>query len=201
MTDKYPEHIAEYILQNYHGVGPKEMTEKLNAEFGTSYTRSQIKGYYANHKLNSGLTGHFPKGHVPPNKGKKGCYAPGIEKGWFKKGQAAHNKTEIGTIRFRPSDGYLWEKYGPGQHDWKPHHQLVWERAHGKQPEGYVLVFKNGDHMNCDLSNLALVSYAENFELNRSGLKSSDADLTESAILVARVKTKIRNLQKERENI
>ena len=200
MAAKYPEHIVEYILQNYKGVGPKEMAEKLNAQFGTSYTRNQIKCFYGNHKLNSGVTGYFPKGIVPPNKGKKGVCSPGSEKGWFKKGQVPPNKTEIGAIRLR-GDGYLWEKYGPGQHDWKPHHQLVWERAHGKQPEGYVLVFKDGDRMNCDLSNLELVSWAENLELNRSGLRSSNADLTESAIMVARVRTTIRNLQKERESV
>ena len=201
MASKYPDHIVEYILQNYHGVGPKEMAERLNAEFGTSYTRNQIKTYYGNHKLSSGLTGYFPKGIIPANKGKKGYCAPGCEKGWFKKGQTPPNKTEIGTIRFRASDGYLFEKYGPGCHDWKPHHQLVWERAYGKPPEGYVIVFKDGDRMNCDLSNLELVSYAENLELNRSGLRSSDADLTESAIMVARAKTTIRNLKKERKSV
>lgn len=37
---------------------------------------------------------------------------------------------------------------------WKRKHYLVWEEANGKVPEGYCIVFLDGDKKNCELSNL-----------------------------------------------
>lgn len=192
----FPQHIKDYILQNYRSTGPKAMAEQLNAEFGTSYTQKQLKSYYKNHRLNSDLTGRFEKGLVPHNKGQKGVCVPGCEKTWFPKGHNPANKTEVGTVRLR-GDGFLYEKYGPGNLDWKPHHQLVWERAYGKQPKGHTIIFKDGNHLNCDLSNLALVSMAENLEMNRKGLRKNDVALTETGILIARITTTARKLNKK----
>lgn len=201
-TERYPQEVRDFVLQNHVGVGPKGMTELLNKTFGTNYTLAQMKGYYNRNNLNSGLTGRFEKGHIPANKGMKGCAcAPGSEKGWFKKGGEPMNKTDIGTIRLRKPDNYLWEKYGPGPHDWKPHHQLVWERAHGKQPEGYVIIFKDGNKMNCDISNLQLISKNENAIMNARKLRTSDATLTEGGILVAKLHLKKKEkLKKQKEN-
>lgn len=84
-TSLYPEHIQKFIKENHRGIGHLGMADLLNRTFGTVYTKEQIKAYYARFKLNSGLTGYFPKGHEPVNKGRKGYHAPGSEKGWFKK--------------------------------------------------------------------------------------------------------------------
>lgn len=196
-SDTFPEPVTKYILEHYKGKGHQTMADLLNEKFGTSYTKQQIKAFYGNHDLNSGLTGRYEKEHVPHNKGKKGEYAPGCEKGWFQKGHNPHNLKPVGTIHKR-SDGYLWEKYGPGLNDWKPHHQLVWERANGPQPEGYVLIFKDNDRENCDLENLALVSMAEHLELTRKGLRTENKELTETGILVARLNRKISETKKKK---
>ena len=195
-SDTFPEPVVKYIQANYVGVGNKEMAERLNKEFGTSYTTKQLNAYYKNHGLHSGLTGRFEKGHEPANKGKKGYHAPGSEKGWFKKGHAPQNKTPIGTIHQR-GDGYLWEKFGPGPLDWKPHHQLVWERAYGPQPEGHVIIFKDSDKTNCSLDNLELITMAESLEMTRSGLRSTDPDHTETGLLIVRVKQAGRRRKKK----
>lgn len=84
-SDTYPKEIADFIHANYKGVGPKEMSEILNREFGRNYTQQQITGYYKNHKLNSGLDGRFKKGQESWIKGKKGIHFEGSEKGWLKK--------------------------------------------------------------------------------------------------------------------
>ena len=195
-SDTFPEPVANYIQKHHKGVGNKEMAERLNRKFGTSYTTKQLNAYYKNHGLNSGLTGRFEKGHVPPNKGKKGYHSPGSEKGWFQKGHDPKNKTPIGTIHQR-GDGYLWEKYGPGPLDWKPHHQLVWERAYGPQPEGHVIIFKDSDKTNCDLENLELITMAESLEMTRSGLRSTDPAHTETGLLIVKVKQAGRNRKKK----
>lgn len=195
-SDTFPEPVAKFIGENYKGVGGKEMAERLNRKFGTSYTTKQLSAYYKNHGLNSGLTGRFEKGHVPPNKGKNGYHSPGSEKGWFQKGHEPKNKTPIGTIHKR-SDGYLWEKYGPGPLDWKPYHQLVWERTHGPQPEGHVIIFKDNDRNNCSPDNLELITMAESLEMTRAGLRSTIPSHTETGLLIARVKIASNNKKKE----
>ena len=79
-TELYPAEIKKFIEENHKGVGPKEMAELLNKTFGTSYTKEQLKSYYGNHKISSGLTGYFKTGHTPANKGKKGYQHQDVRK-------------------------------------------------------------------------------------------------------------------------
>ena len=196
MSTVYPPEIHAFIQSNYLGIGPKEMAAMVNQKFGTTYTRSQIKAYYSNHKLSSGLTGHFPKGIIPPNKGKKGYCAPGCEKGHFKKGHTPHNKTPIGTVLTK-DDGYLWKKIGEGARDWKQLHILLWEEVNGPVPDGYNLIFKDKNRQNCTLDNLALVTKAENAVMNRCGLRFEDPEHTETGLLIAKVKIAANKRKKE----
>ena len=189
-TDLFPAEVVAFIRANYKGVGWADMAEMLNGEFDKHYTKEQIAGYYKNHKLNSGLTGRFEKGHVSHNKGRKGYCAPGSEKGWFTKGSQPWDTAPVGTVVER--EGYLWKKFkndlGSGRFNWKQVHLLNWEAAHGPVPDGYVIIFKDGNHMNTDLGNLELVSKAENAVMNRCNLRFNHAEHTETGILIAKVK-------------
>ena len=183
----FPQNVADYIRDNYKGVGPTEMAARLNEMFGTSYNVSQINRYYQRHQYKSGLTGHFEKGCIPANKGRKGYYAPGAEKGFFKKGNTPHNKLPVGTIK-QKTDGYLWKKIGEGGRDWRQLHILLWEEANGPIPDKHLIVFRDGNPLNCVLENMMMVSTAENGIMNRYGLRSSNPELTETGLLVAKVK-------------
>jgi len=46
--------------------------------------------------------------------------------------------------------------------NWVPLHRYIWEKANGKIPKDKVLIFINGDQMDCRLENLKLISKAEN---------------------------------------
>lgn len=190
-TDLYPAEVAAYIQENYKGTGYAEMAAQLKETFGREYTPAQIMGYYKNHKLNSGLTGRFEKGHTPPNKGQKGYAAPGSEKGWFKKGNQPWDTLPVGSIVTK-ADGYLWKKIDDkpdgGRFNWKQLHLLIWEEANGSVPKGHVVIFKDGDRQNCTLENLALVTLAENAVMNKSGLRFKNAAHTETGILIAKIK-------------
>ncbi|MGX8795452.1 HNH endonuclease signature motif containing protein [Fusibacter sp. JL298sf-3] len=194
-TNLYPREVCRFIEENHLGVGPKEMSELLNKTFGRNYTKAQIKAYYANHKINSGLTGYFCKGHTPPNKGKKGYCSPGAEKGWFKKGCPAANHKPIGSERVDMYGYTLIKTEEPNV--WVPKHKVIWENKNGKVPEGRVLTFLDGDKSNIALDNLALVSMAESLELTRSKLRSRNAKLTETGILIAKVKVAQYSLKKK----
>ena len=184
-SDRFPQEIIDYIVANHKGVGPKEMAARLNEEHGTNYTPAQIKGYDATHGLSSGLTGYFQKGSVPPNKGKKIEHPhPNSVATQFKPGHTPANKLPIGTV-LEKDDGYLWRKIGEGARDWKQEHILIYEEAHGPLPPGGVLTFLDGDRHNVSLGNLKLITNEINLELNRRGLRTGDADLNETGILIA----------------
>lgn len=121
----FPKEVYEYIYANAKGVGPKEMAERVNRTFGKNYTQGQLKSFYANHNINSGLDGRFKKGNIPPNLGKKGYCSPGSEKGWFKKGHVSKNRKEVGSERI-DTDGYVMVKVAE-PNTWKNKHKIVWE--------------------------------------------------------------------------
>ena len=166
----FPQDVKDYIQANYKGVGPTEMCAQLNDHFGgTTYEVKQLRTYYKNHKLNSGLTGYFKKGQIPFNKGRKGVCAPGCEKSHFHKGHTPHNTLPVGTELVK-GDGYRWRKIAD-PNTWKQSHILLWEAAHGPVPKDNVLIFLNGDKNDVRIDNLALVTRAEHLELTRSKLK------------------------------
>lgn len=194
-SKRFPAHVAAYILANHKGVGLSEMAEKLNAEFKTDYTAKNIKGYYGNHRLCSGVSCRFMPGHVPTNKGKKGYCPPGSEKGWFKKGDMPHNHKPVGSERVNV-DGYIEVKVSEPK-KWVPKHKIVWEENNGRIPKGCVVTMLDGNRLNTAPGNLACISRAEHLVLNRSDLRSIDADYTQIGILVAKIKCKASKLSKK----
>lgn len=188
-SKRYPPEIAEFIRENVVGRSKRELANLLNERFGTDYTEEQIKSYTARFKLRNGRDCRIKPGTPPPNKGKKGYCAPGCEKSWFKKGHTPGNKLPIGTVLMK-SDGYLWRKLGEGEgaRDWRQEHILVWEAANGPIPKGAIVLFKDGDRTNVALENLALITRSELAILNRWDLLKTDAGLTDSAILIAKLK-------------
>ena len=68
---RYTDEQKKFIYENYYGKYSKELAAMFNEKFNTDITVEEIKCFRRNHKLNSGLTGHFQKGQVSYNKGKK----------------------------------------------------------------------------------------------------------------------------------
>lgn len=199
----FPLEVCDYIYANYRGISHLDLANALNKRFGKSYTAKQIASFYKNHGLISGLTGRFEKGHVPPNKGKKGVCAAGCEAGWFPKNNLPHNTVPIGYERLR-EDGYTEVKVRmrPSRKDCNDNfvmkHRLIWEQLHGPIPSDCVVVFKDGNKKNFDPDNLALITKGERLEMTRRGLFSEDPQLTETGIAVARVRTTIYKKRKKK---
>lgn len=201
-TEMYPAEVAAYIWEHHKGTSHADMATQLKDKFGRDYTAAQIKSYYGRHRLNSGLTGRFEKGNVPQNKGKKGWAPPGVEKGWFKKGNQPWDTVPVGTVIMR-ADGYLWKKFSDdpegGRFNWKQLHVLIWEESNGPVPEGSVVIFKDGNRQNVTLENLAQVTMAENAVMNRYGLRFDHAEHTETGILIAKIKIAAKKRKKRKE--
>lgn len=184
-TDTFPKEIVEFIQDNFQGVGPLPMAEMLNKKFGTEYTRAQLKSYYANHGINSGTTGRFEKGHIPSNPFQKGNLPPGSKKTQFKKGNIPINHRKVGSERVSV-DGYIEIKVAE-PNKWRLKHNVVWEKHNGKIPEGHKIIFLDRNPMNCDISNLEIVSNDILLEMNRNNLHYDDPEFEKTGILIAKV--------------
>lgn len=187
---KFTVEIEEFILANYRGTGYQAMANLVNERFGTGFSRDQIKYFYCNHKLNSGLTGRFEKGHTSWNKGAKGWCAECSRPTQFKKGHMPANHKPIGYER-ESVEGYIEvkvrEKY-PGEYgngNFVLKHRKVWEETYGPIPEGNIITFRDGNRKNCDPENLIMISKAQNAVLNHKGIRPENPEYLESSIILA----------------
>ena len=168
--------LKEYVPGHSH----KEITKAFNTKFETCLKESQIKSYIHNHKLNTGRTGRFEKGHIPVNKGIKGKHYPGTERTWFKKGHIPKNYRPVGSERVNV-DGYIEVKV-ENPRKWRPKHVVEWEKINGKVPQGHVLTFIDGNKSNCDIDNLKLISRNVLARMNQSGYSHLSGKLKETVI-------------------
>lgn len=118
----------------------------------------------------NGKAGQFQKGHAPFNKGKKWDEFMSEEG----KRNSARTQFKSAHIPFnlRPDyseriniDGYIEIKL-PGHKKWALKHRWVWEQAYGRIPKGCQIHFIDGDRTNCDISNLEMITHAENARRN-----------------------------------
>ncbi len=186
-TDMFPKEVYQFIKKNHVGKSPVEMAAMLLEEFGREYTYNQIRNFYKNHGLKSGIDTKFKPGNVPPLTGKKGQYPKGCEKSWYRKGNVPMNAVPVGTERVRPCSGYVWIKIAEPNR-WRMKHLVIWEEANGKVPSGMKLIFLDNDRTNVSLENLALVDNDILLEMNRSDLRTSVKEYTEVGVTVAKLK-------------
>lgn len=201
---KYTEEEREFFIKYTPGHSFKEITDAFNERFSEPITLSQVKGYLARHKLKTGTASRFTNGHIPFNKGRKGVCAAGCEKSWFKNGHLPHNTKPIGYERIT-KEGYIEVKVKmrpsqPGRGDnFITKQRLIWEEHYGPVPAGYCVVFLDGNNRNFDIENLHLVSRAENARINRQRMRSNSAELTKSAIMIARLSVATNKKRKREE--
>lgn len=182
---QYTEEMKQFIADNVKGISNAELTKRFNEKFDVNFKISQIKSYKKNHKLSSGLTGRFEAGCISHNKGKKGLYIKGSEKGWFQKGQTPVNYRPLGSERISVY-GYVEIKVAD-PNKWQLKHKMIWEKANGKIPKNHVVIFLDGNKLNIQLDNLKLISRAELLIMNRLNLFTEAPELTETASNIAKV--------------
>lgn len=187
--------MADFVIANNKGRTHKEMAELVSRTFQKEINAAQIKAIRGRLKIDSGLTGRFVKDDPRCFHPQKGYHAPGSEKGWFKKGETSWNHANVGDEAWT-TDGYLKVKIAE-PNKWRQKHILLWEKHNGPVPEGFMVTFKDQDHANCSIENLALISKSENAIMNCQGLRSEDPKLTETGILLARLKHKVSQAEKK----
>lgn len=182
---RYTKEEQEFMKQYVPGHSHREIQQAFCEQFGWNISINQVKTYIKNHKLNTGRTGRFEKGHVPANKGEKGVCAEGCKKTWFKKGNIPVNYRSVGSERIN-KDGYIEIKVEE-PNKWRLKHRVVWEMAHGEIPKDHVIIFKDNDKTNTDIDNLILTEKGVNATLNKTGLCKMSGEFKETAILIAQL--------------
>lgn len=128
-------------------------------------------------------TWKFNKGHIPFNKGKHFAAGGRSIETRFKKGGEPHNTKSDGFISVRTDKCgrvYRWIRISKGK--WQMLHVHNWLKAKRNIPEGHIVVFKSPDTMNCDVSNLELITRAEHCRRNRNRKKAAESLRTTWAV-------------------
>ncbi len=158
---------------------------------------SQIKSYLKNNKILSGRTGHFKINSAPANKGTKGLTSANITS--FKKGSLPANTKPIGHERVCTSSHYVLIKveepnpYTKAKTRYRPKHHIIWENINGEIPHGHVVIFKDNNPLNSDISNLVCMSKREHLYVNKAGHGKLPAEFKETAISIAKLKIQIKD--------
>ena len=197
----------QYLRDNYpDGLGT-EIARHLGRSLCSLYGRVNLLGLKKSEvfKLSdfsgrlNGVQGRhtqFQKGNVPANKGKK-MKIEQYEKckdTMFKAGHIPMQHKPVGSITIRNNykrgSSYMYIKIGE-TNVWKLLHRYVWENAHGLVLKGMNVVFKDDNFKNCDLSNLELISDAENMMRNTIHARYT-GELKKTILTLGQLKRKIR---------
>ena len=203
MRNNYTKEQDKFLIKNVKGITLKELTNKFNKHFNLNLSESAIANRKNKLHLSSGITGgQFKKGHNTFNKGKKWNEYISKEsqkkslKTYFKKGNIPHNHRKIGSERTNVN-GYVEIKIAePNQ--WQLKHRYLYEKKYGKIPAGYNIIFLDRNRKNFELSNLKLVSKAEDLIMNNNKLFSTDKDITNAGTIIANVICKTNELLKKK---
>lgn len=209
-TYKWTEEVVNFMIENYKGKDNVELAELLNKNFNLNTNADRVSNVKANLKRRKGIdlrTGInkscFKKEHIPTNKGKKWdeyMSKEAQEKSkttCFKKGNIPPNRRNVGEER-TTVDGYIEIKVQDGclNDNWQLKHRYIYEQHYGKIPEGYNIIFLDGNKQNLDINNLKAVSKNQDLIMNRKSLFTKDKDLTSTGTIIAEVIEKSYSLGK-----
>ena len=200
---KYTKEQDEFLINNVKGITLKELVTRFNREFNLNLSMSAISNRKVKLKISSGIVGgQFKKGHNTWNKGKTWNEYMSKEgqlksrKTNFKKGNVPHNHRLVGSERITV-DGYIEVKVAePNKWDLKS--RVVYREHYGKIPDGYTIIYLDGNSNNLEISNLKAISRSEELIMNKNKLRYSKRDLTESGYLIAKIIQKRGKLKNER---
>lgn len=189
MNTKWTPAEQAYLRANYAHVCSKEIASYLQRSVGSIYNQAAKLGLKKSiaflntpnsgrHNLIAAGKAHrFKKGHNPWNAGRTGVrVCPQTE---FKKGDLPHNTLFDGAITIREARSiktgvvtkYKYIRIAKSK--WELLHRYAWKQAYGPIPKGHIITFKDGDTMNCAITNLACISKAENAMRNRNAAKAT----------------------------
>lgn len=188
----YPNSNNEFLI-NYFGCSISKIYNKVNQlkiYKSPEYIENK-KNEWINNLLKHGKAHRFKKGQESWNKGIKGFMKANVTS--FKKGQKPINHVNIGSER-TDKDGYSFIKIAEPS-VWKLKHRIIWEERFGEIPKTHAVIFVDGNKLNFDLNNLALVHRRDLLFFNRHGRYPSE--ILETQKLIYKLKNIIKNAKEQ----
>lgn len=165
----------DYLQVNYKNMLAKTMAANLNRTLSSVKNRLHILNLKLDtetKKLRCDI-GKFKAGKSPKNKGKKReefMSKESIEKcikSQFKKGNEPHNTKKAGLITQRADKtGRIYQYIKIENSNWQLLQRVIYEKYYGAIHKNYIVKFKDGNTMNCEIENLQLISKKENMQQN-----------------------------------
>lgn len=198
---KYSKEVIKFLIDNHKGKTLVELANMINKKFDMNITNKDVGNLKSRLRRRKGIKlepavndGRYRIGQPPANKGKKWddyLTKEQQEKSkttCFKKGNIPPNRREVGEERLT-KDGYIMIKIQDGKlnKNWQLKHRYIYEKHYGKIPEGYNIIFLDGNRKNTNISNLKLVSKYDDLIMNNNKLFSKDKDITETGTIIANV--------------
>ena len=194
IIDLYPHHSTKYIAELLGITISKVYNTAWDAKVKKSaeYMLTPESGRI----IEPSVANQFKPGHTPHNKGKQ-ISAEIYEKvapTMFKKGNKPHNTKPNGTINVRAdTQGRLYQYIKIKDCQWELLQRHVWTQANGEIPPGSVVIFLDGNYLNCELNNLQVISRREN--MARNTIQRYPAELQEVMKLTSKLKRKTNGKQ------
>lgn len=199
ISARYPDSTIKELMEELTGRSWRAIYNRaalLGIKKSPEFLRSEKCGrLYTGHQ--KGINTQFKAGNSSWNKGIKGLQLGG-EKGWFKKGNVPPNTHPEGdgavSIRYTKGIPYKYIRVELGK--WRQLHTHTWEQANGaKLPKGHIVVFKDGDTMNCALDNLEMISCKDN--MLRNTIQRYPSEVKDSIRLLNKLTKTIKSHEKQ----
>ena len=194
IIDLYPNHSSKYIAELL-GVS---ITKVYNTAWAAKVKKSAeyMLTPESGRIIEPSVANQFKPGHTPHNKGKQlsvEIYEK-IAPTMFKRGNKPHNTKPNGTINIRADkSGRLYQYIKIKDCQWELLQRHVWTQANGEIPPGSVVIFLDGNYLNCELNNLQVISRKEN--MARNTIQRYPAELQEVMKLTCKLKRKTNGKQ------
>ena len=168
----------------------RELTKLFNEKFGFNKSILAIKSYCNNRGYNSSSTGRFQEGNVSWQTGlsKEEYKSHFTEESFARsiKNMIESNKTKkIGDEIIKCGEPYVIASIDYSlPHDKRrvPKRRYVWEQLHGEIPKDHCVICLDGNHWNCDPSNLYCMPIRYRIMLAKNNWWFKDPELILTAI-------------------
>lgn len=195
---QYTKEQHAFLTKYYQLYDINILTKMFNETFNENRTSNAIHKYLNDHNIHSPRDCRFKKDSIPFNKGipqsewmsEEGMNNCKVTQ--FNKDKtinnANYNLKAVGDEHI-DSDGYIRVKVGydtgnKAQRFWKFKHHLVWEQHYGPVPKGHMIIFLDGNPLNCDISNLKCVARDVHLYMNQYRFYKHSSEITEAGIAV-----------------
>lgn len=166
----YTDTEKKWLISQDPDLTYKELTQMFNEKFSADVSRDSIsdlmcKRLKAVSRTNNSKRKRFTKGAKPK-------YNVGDE------------IIKAGYVYVKVDDRYFegkcsFENY---RQNWRRKSDLVWEEHHGAIPEGWFVVFLDGNPMDCSIENLAVVNRSIHAVMCKNRWYSEDREQTCTAL-------------------